>query len=64
MIDGVNQNHPANARCDEAGWVKELVGSNYKVIEGEMWRATAHGKGWVIACDNTGTVCGRVHINQ
>jgi len=60
MIDGKNQNHPANKECDEAGWIKE----DGHVVEGEIWRATAHGKGNVVACDKSKTVCGSLGINQ
>jgi hypothetical protein len=63
MINGINQNHPANVRagCNGDDWIKE----DGHVVKGMFWKATAHGKGRYKACDATGTVCGTgPEINQ
>ena len=61
VVDGVNQNHPRNveAGCggkftDDPSWVKQ----GGHIVEGNFWLASAHGKGYVKACDSTGTACG------
>jgi hypothetical protein len=57
VIDGVNQLHPANVRagCREATYIKD---PNGRLLSGEWWKATAHGKGYLKACNVDGTVCG------
>ena len=59
---GVNQNHPANvaAGCggqftDDPSWVKDNDGH---IISGQFWMSMPSGKGYIKACDSTGTVCG------
>lgn len=56
VIDGVNQNHPDNVKagCRESTWVRE----NGRIVKGEWWKATAHGKGFLRACNFDGSVCG------
>jgi hypothetical protein len=55
VINGVNQNHPANVRagCRVETWKPE---HGHKQ-EGEWMVATSHGKGHLVACDGSGTVC-------
>jgi hypothetical protein len=56
VINGVNQNHPANviAGCNGADWQKTSWGAVYK---GSFWMATAHGKGTIKACTNDESIC-------
>ena len=58
VIDGVNQNHPENVRagCRESTFITD-PGSG-QVISGEWWKASAHGKGFLKACNADGSVCG------
>jgi hypothetical protein len=62
VIDGVNQNHPENvaAGCNGDDWVKV----DGQVVKGMFWRATAHGKGTVQACNGDGTICGVQEVDQ
>lgn len=53
VIGGVNQNHPRNARCDQSTWVPPLGGKT----QGQWWIASAHGKGYVEACNGDLSVC-------
>lgn len=57
VIDGLNQNHPENVRagCRESTFVTDPAG---QVISGEWWKASAHGKGFLKACNADGSVCG------
>jgi hypothetical protein len=57
VIDGVNQLHPANVRagCRESTYVKDPDG---RLLSGEWWKATAHGKGYIRACNFDSSVCG------
>jgi len=61
VIDGVNQNHPRNVASgcgeqfkDHPSWAKQ----DGHIVAGNFWIASAHGKGYVKACDATGTICG------
>jgi hypothetical protein len=58
VIDGKNQNHPENVRagCRESTFVPNPEGSG--VLAGEWWKASAHGKGFLKACNADGSVCG------
>jgi hypothetical protein len=64
VINGVNQNHPENVKagCNGEDWVKV----NGQVVKGQFWRATAHGKGFIKACNADQSVCGvsTFEINQ
>jgi len=57
VIDGVNQLHPDNVKagCRESTYVKDPDG---RLLSGEWWKATAHGKGYLKACNFDGSVCG------
>ena len=54
---GVNQYHPANVRagCREGLDERNEEG---RIVRGEFWKATAHGKGYLRACKFDGSVCG------
>jgi hypothetical protein len=57
VIDGVNQNHPENVRagCRESTWIRDPGDG---IVRGEWWKASAHGKGYLKACNFDGSVCG------
>lgn len=65
VIGGVNQFHPENVRagCRESKIVRDPAGN---LILGEWWKATAHGKGFLKACNGDRSVCGisTFEINQ
>lgn len=56
VIGGVNQNHPRNveAGCNGADWVRDEGGG---IVQGMFWLATAHGKGYIQACNKGKVVC-------
>lgn len=57
VIDGVNQLHPDNVKagCLESTYVKDPDG---RLLTGQWWKATAHGKGYLKACNFDGSACG------
>lgn len=57
VIDRVNQNHPNNKTCGEDDWVKVPNGHNLGIVAGSWWLASAHGRGYVIACNADQSVC-------
>jgi hypothetical protein len=58
VIGGTNQNHPRNveAGCHGTDWIKDDGGH---VLQGMFWLASAHGKGYVQACNRGKVVCTR-----